>query len=218
MPLGAPVGKQKFQPRAGSALSAAKAAPSGSIAKADPLLPSPAPSASFRALVGPTNSAITPDTQGAVGQTDLVTTLNTSVTVQDRNGITLNTVSIETFWSSGWGIECCSIPAFFTIPYGQRWITTAEADPSGTNPGLLVGVSKGQILPVAGTYYFIDVDTAGPRYADSPNLGLTRITSLFRPTFSIRTNFPLSALTFTYLTKQLCTPQDRRTPRVYPGY
>ncbi|MDB6035817.1 MAG: hypothetical protein JWM16_6155, partial [Verrucomicrobiales bacterium] len=176
VPSGAPVGRQKFQAKPYSALSNASVSSgsTGAIAKAGTALPpSPLPSASFQALLGPSTSAINPDTQGAVGPNHLMTTLNTSVLVQDRNGGTVSSVTIEAFWASV-GASNIFDPRVLYDPYGQRWITTAEADPGGANPGLVVGVSKTSNPTQGWNLYFIDVDTVAPRYADSPNVGFNK--------------------------------------------
>src|SRR6266571_5047856 len=68
-------------------------------ADAGPAPLSPAPASSFQALPD-NNTAIPPDTQGAVGPSHLMTTLNTQVGIQDRSGTILSTVSIDVFWAS----------------------------------------------------------------------------------------------------------------------
>ncbi len=57
-------------------------------AEAGPAPLSPAPASSFQALPD-NNTVIPPDTQGAVGPSHLMTTLNTQIRVQDRTGVAL---------------------------------------------------------------------------------------------------------------------------------
>ena len=60
---------------------------------------SPAVSASFIAL-GDDNTTIPPDTQGTVGPKHLMTTLNSQVRIQNKDGTVVSTLSMNVFWSS----------------------------------------------------------------------------------------------------------------------
>src|SRR6266849_2820346 len=69
-------------------------------AEAGPAPLSPALASNFQALPDD-NTAIPPDTHGAVGPNHLMTVLNTQVRVQDRAGTALSTtVSMDFFWAS----------------------------------------------------------------------------------------------------------------------
>src|SRR5207245_8373711 len=52
---------------------------------------------SFQAL-NDNNTAIPPDTHGAVGPNHLMVTLNSQVQIQNRSGGTISTVSLDSFW------------------------------------------------------------------------------------------------------------------------
>ena len=82
---------------AGSLASASLAAPPPPPPSPPPL-PSPPASASFQALTDD-GTLWEPDAQGAVGPNHLMVTLNTQVRIQDRNGGTISTVSLQNFWS-----------------------------------------------------------------------------------------------------------------------
>lgn len=71
-----------------------------------PLSPLPLPSTSFASLGDP-NTSIPPDTHGAVGPTKLITTLNTHVLHQHRDGsIASGPTSIGNFWT---GVATASV-------------------------------------------------------------------------------------------------------------
>src|SRR2546423_843350 len=74
---------------------AAAAAP----AEAGPAPLSPAPASNFLALADD-DTAVPPDTYGAVGLNHLMTTLNTQIRIQDRSGTLLSTVPMDSFWAS----------------------------------------------------------------------------------------------------------------------
>jgi len=134
--------------------------------------PPPPLTASFAAL-GDNGTAFNPDTQGAVGPNHLMVTLNSQVRVQNRSGGTLSTVSLESFWS-GLGASNVFDPRILYDPYGQRWIFTAEADPSGVNPLLLIAVS--QTSDPTGNWHrrSVDLNRVQAVYTDSPNVGFTK--------------------------------------------
>src|SRR5260221_2348593 len=112
------------------------AAPAG----AGPAPLSPAPASSFQALPD-NNTAIPPDTQGAVGPNHLMTTLNTQIRIQDRTGVGLNPVSMSGFWAS-LGSPSAFDPRILYDPYGGRWIFVAAANGNSTASAGLIGVSQ----------------------------------------------------------------------------
>lgn len=136
------------------------------------LAPSPPPSSSFLALED-NNTARPPDTQGAVGPNHLVTTLNTQVRIQNRQGGILLTLSLEQFWSP-LGSEDVFDPRILYEPYSNRWITCAVADRRSAASSLFLAVSTNS--DPTGNWYFyrIDVDAANLVWADYPTLGFNR--------------------------------------------
>lgn len=135
-------------------------------------IPSPAPAASFLAL-GDNNTAIPPDTIGAVGSNHVMTTLNTEVRIQNRSGSNLSTVSIDAFWAS-LGNPDVFDPKVAYEPYGQRFIFTALGNPRSASSSILVGVSAGS--DPTGTWYLfkVDADASNILWADYPSLGFNR--------------------------------------------
>jgi uncharacterized repeat protein (TIGR01451 family) len=136
------------------------------------LPPSPLPSASFPAVLD-NGTTLNPDTHGAVGPNHLVVTLNSGVTVQDRSGKVLSSISQNAFWASV-GASNIFDPRVLYDPYAQRWIFTAQADPGGNNPGLLIAVSA--TSDPRGNWYlkFIDLDKSAPLFGDSPKAGFNK--------------------------------------------
>lgn len=129
--------------------------------------PSPAPYASFEAL--PINSeAGPPDTHGAVGPNHLMVTLNTQVSIQDRSGRALSTVTLFDFWRglTGGGIDAPFDPRILYDPYADRWITTAAGNSFSS---LLVGVSR--TGDPTGSWNLYRVDT---EWVDFPTLGFNK--------------------------------------------
>jgi len=67
---------------------------------------------------------------GAAGPDHLMTMLNTEVRIQDKQGNIVSTVSLETFWTSGTGLNSDFVfdPRLIFDPLSNRWIATAVAD------------------------------------------------------------------------------------------
>ncbi len=134
---------------------------------------SPPPSASFQAL--PDNeTAYNPDTHGAVGPNHLMATLASQVRVQSRLGSNLLTMSLNTFWGAV-GNSNVYDPRVLYDAAAQRWITTAIADPPGSNSAsLLIGVSA--TSDPTGFWHLrsVPVDALSNIYAESPNVGFTK--------------------------------------------
>ncbi len=134
--------------------------------------PSPAMTNNFAAL-GDNNSAIPPDTHGAVGPSHLMVTLNSQVRVQDRAGGVIGTVSLNDFWSS---LDTPSAfdPKVLYDPYDERFMFTACADSRSASSSLLVGVS--QTSDPSGTWnlYRIDADGDDLLWIDYPSIGFNK--------------------------------------------
>ncbi len=111
---------------------------------------SPDLSSSFPALED-NNTAIPPDTQGAVGPAHLMVTPNTQVRIQSRSGSTLHTVSLNAFWADLDNPDTFD-PKVLYDPYGQRWIFIACGDSESPTSSVLIGVSQSDDLPVTGIY------------------------------------------------------------------
>src|SRR3954464_1403673 len=116
----------------------AAAAPSGDSGLMQPqgiealAAASPQPASSFQAL-DDNLFFIPPDTAGAVGPNHVMTTLNSQVRIQDRQGNILSTVDLDTFWSP-LNFPATFDPEIVYDPYTSRWFFSAGADaPQGTN-------------------------------------------------------------------------------------
>ena len=118
-----------------------------------PSVPSPAPSASFLALADDGRKYL-PSTQGAVGVSNLMVTLNSQVSIQDRAGNALNTMTLDGWWGGSFGCSNVSDPRVLFDTYRQRWIFAAVGD-RDTPLGLLVAVSRPVIQPGIGIAIFI---------------------------------------------------------------
>jgi len=168
--------QRSSQPSASPALSAAAAVSTvsggeGSFTAASGAA-SPAPSASFLAL--PDNAvAFNPDTSGAVGPNHLMVTLGSEVRIQNRAGGVISTVSIDAFWGAI-GYSNVYDPRVLYDSAGQRWITSAIANPATNNASLLLAVS--QSADPTGNWFRhqVRVDEVDGVYPESPNLGLSR--------------------------------------------
>jgi putative Ig domain-containing protein len=130
---------------------------------------SPAVSASFRAL-GDDNTTIPPDTQGTVGPKRLMTTLNSQVRIQNKDGTVVSTVSMSVFWSS-MGVAEAFDPRVLYDPYANRWIFSAGADPQIASASILIGVSQTSDPTGKWNLYKIKADAGSTLWADFPTLG-----------------------------------------------
>ncbi len=141
-------------------------------AEAGPAPLSPAPASSFQA-VPDDNTAIPPDTHGAVGPNHLMTVLNTQVRIQNRSGTGLSTVSMDSFWAS-LGSPSAFDPRILYDPYGGRWIFVAAANGNSTNSAMLIGVS--QTSDPTGTWnlFSVDADGTNATWADFPSVGFNK--------------------------------------------
>ncbi len=141
-------------------------------ADAGPAPLSPAPASSFQALPD-NNTAIPPDTQGAVGPSHLMTTLNTQVGIQDRSGTILSTVSIDGFWAS-LGSPSAFDPRIRYDPYGGRWIFVAAANGNSTASVVLIGVSRTSDPTGTWNLFSVDADATNANWADYPSVGFNK--------------------------------------------
>ncbi|HEX7998760.1 MAG TPA: Calx-beta domain-containing protein [Pyrinomonadaceae bacterium] len=137
-----------------------------------PLAASPAPLSSFSALPDGLNS-IPPDTHGAVGPNHLMVTLNTQIRIQDRNGATLSTVTLDSFWSS-LGNPDTFDPKLLYDPFAGRWIFTVCANSDSANAAILIGASQTSDPTGNWNLYTIDADPANQLWADYPSIGFNK--------------------------------------------
>src|SRR5882762_8642638 len=145
---------------------------SAAPAEAGPSPLSPATASSFQAVLDD-NTAIPPDTHGAVGPNHLMTVLNTQVRIQNRTGVVLSTVSMDSFWAS-LGSPNAFDPKILYDPYGGRWIFAAAANGSSTASAVLIGVS--QTSDPSGTWslFSVDADATNATWADYPSVGFNK--------------------------------------------
>ncbi|TDJ73187.1 MAG: DUF11 domain-containing protein, partial [Proteobacteria bacterium] len=133
---------------------------------------SPAPSSSFAAL-GDNNTSIPPDTHGAVGPNHLMVTLNTQARIQDRTGVALSTVSLDTFWAPLSNPNAFD-PKVLYDPFAGRWMFTAMADAQSPASSVLIGVSQTDDPTGTWNLYRIDADAGDTLWADYPSMGFNK--------------------------------------------
>ncbi len=120
---------------------------------------------------GDSGNITPPDTQGSVGPNHLMVALNSSVTIQSRDGTTLSSVPIAGFWSSLGGIAQAFDPRVLFDASASRWIISAGANAATASSYILIGVSATSD-PTAGWFlYKVKVSVAGDGWADYPTLG-----------------------------------------------
>jgi hypothetical protein len=123
--------------------------------------------------LGDNNSAIPPDTDGAVGPGHLVVALNSQIEIQTRTGTLISAVGLLSFWSS-LGVSSVTDPRVVYDPYGQRWVIVTAGDPETSASAILIGVSHNSDPTAGWNLYRVPVDTAGLLWADFPTLGFNR--------------------------------------------
>lgn len=138
----------------------------------DPQPDSPAAAFGFQAI-GDNNTAIPPDTHGAVGPSHLMTTLNSEMRIQTRAGSVLSTFSLDSFWSS-LGVTDIFDPKILYDPYGSRWMTTAMAERNSAASSVLIAASAGTDPTATWSLYRFDADSADTDWADYPSMGFNK--------------------------------------------
>ena len=133
---------------------------------------SPPPVISFPALLD-NGVVIPPDTHGAVGPNHVMTVLNSQVRVQDRTGITLNTVSLDLFWLPV-GFVNAFDPKVLYDHSANRWIFTAMADARLASSAILLAVSQTSDPTGNWNFYSVDADANNANWADYPSLGFNK--------------------------------------------
>lgn len=137
-----------------------------------PLVSSPSPALAFEAL-GDDDTAIPPDTQGAVGPNHLMVTLNNSVRVQDRSGAQVSLVTLDSFWSSTGALDVFD-PKLVYDHMAGRWIFCAVSDKRVAGSSLLIGTSDSNDPTGTWDLYRVDADATDTYWADYPSVGFNK--------------------------------------------
>lgn len=132
--------------------------------------PSPSPVKNFNAL-NDNSQFIPPDVNGAVGPNHLMTTLNSQVRIQDRNGATISTVSLGAFWNSLGGLGQVYDPKILYDHMANRWMFVSSANPQLNTSCTLLGVSQTSDPTGSWNLYKVDVDPTNMMWVDYPSIG-----------------------------------------------
>jgi len=134
---------------------------------------SPQPDTSFLADDDNGNS-IPPDVNGAVGPNNLMVTLNTYVSIQDRVGNVLYKKSLGLFWKSLPGFTDTFDPKVMYDPYDNRWIMVTPSSSDVKLSRLYIGVSATSD-PMGDWYmYWVDTDESNITWFDYPSFGFNK--------------------------------------------
>jgi hypothetical protein len=142
---------------------------------------SPGPSKSFIGLEL-TGSTIPPDTMGAVGTTHIVTATNDRMRIHTRDGVILQTLTLNSFWSSvliGGNPPSTFDPKIYFDRFNNRFIYVVTANAQNVNSATLFAVS--QTADPTGVWFRYGIlasDAGSPantattgRWADYPSVG-----------------------------------------------
>jgi PASTA domain len=140
-----------------------------STAAAGPLVPSPS-ATGFQALPD-ANTSIPPDTHGAVGPNDVLTSLNTEVRVQNKAGAVQSTVTLDSFWSGLMPAPDSFDPKVVYDPLAGRFVFTAMADARSPSSRVLIGVSDTSSAVGSWHLFGVDADASNADWADFPSIG-----------------------------------------------
>ena len=135
--------------------------------------PSPAATDSFEAVLD-NGTVIPPDTHGAVDSNYCVTATNSTIKIQNRNGSSVSSVSLNSFWNSINSSGGCFDPRVHYDPFAARWIIITVAHGQSSSSSLLVGVSQTS-NPTGNWYlYSIVADSSGTNWFDFPDVGFNK--------------------------------------------
>jgi len=136
---------------------------------------SPAPSENFLAL-GDDDTAIPPDAAGAAGPNHLMTTLNTQVRIQAKDGSVVSTVSLNAFWASlnKPDLPDCFDPKIIYDPYAGRWIFTTLCNAFKSSASVLMAVTQTDDPTGNWNLFRIDADGTNESFADYPTIGFNK--------------------------------------------
>lgn len=119
-------------------------------------------------------NSIPPDVNGAVGPNNLMITLNTFVSIQDRVGNVLYKKSLGLFWKSLPGYTETFDPKVMYDPYENRWIVVTASSSSTNSSRLYIGVSATSD-PMGDWYmYWVDTDETNITWFDYPSFGFNK--------------------------------------------
>lgn len=102
---------------------------------------SPAPTDTFESTKS-NNTEVPPDTHGDVNGTYCVTAINQDITIQDRNGTVVSSVSLSSFWTAVSGGGTSYDPRVFFDRYTQRWYMETDLNPEAANSSIMLAISK----------------------------------------------------------------------------
>jgi hypothetical protein len=132
----------------------------------------PTVTAGFPAL-GDDNTAIPPDTNGAVGPLHLMTMLNTQTRIQDKAGGVISTVSTEDFWTVGTGLTGNTFdPRILYDQSSGRWMASIDANAFLPTSKFFFAISATSDAAGAWTFYEFPADPGGTTWADFDTLGV----------------------------------------------
>jgi len=134
---------------------------------------SPLPTLNFPALEDNQHS-IPPDVNGAAGPDHVMTTLNTEVRIQDKEGNVLMTTALGTFWKPLPGYSNTFDPKILFDPYNDRWILTTCSGSNVNESKLYVGVSQTADPLGEWNLYWIDTDPDNVVWFDYPSIGFNK--------------------------------------------
>jgi hypothetical protein len=126
----------------------------------------------FQAL-GDNNTAIPPDTDGAVGPAHVMTMVNTQVHIQNKAGGSVSLVSLPTFWTSGTGLSGSPFdPHVVYDSISGRWIAATDADGDSATSKVWFAISATNNPTGTWTFYQFVADGSGTTWADYPGFGV----------------------------------------------
>jgi len=123
-------------------------------------------------FLGESQGFFPPDTQGAVGPSDITEFVNGEYDVYDKTGNHLQSSTLNQFWTNA-GVSFNSFtydPRVVYDPFSNRWYAAA-ADNPGQQNNFLLAVSKTSDPTAGWTGFTINSDSTGTRWADYPTLG-----------------------------------------------
>ena len=130
------------------------------------------------ATIGQSQGFIPPDTQAAAGPTQIVETVNGSVTVYSKTGTTVSQESLDTFFntalSAGGGGSVVGYsydPRISYDPQSQRFFVAGDDNGGGVN-SFLIAVSNSSDATAGWKAWAVASDPTGKRWMDYPTLGL----------------------------------------------
>ncbi|MCA1833885.1 MAG: hypothetical protein LC750_14385 [Actinobacteria bacterium] len=122
------------------------------------------------------NTAVPPDTHGAVGPNHVMTVLNTVVQVHARTGgAPVSSVTLDGFWNALLpGSTFAFDPKVFYDSGKARWIFVAVRGVESPSSAVLIGVSQSTDPTGDWNLYAIDADSNDGLWADYPSVGFNR--------------------------------------------